>query len=233
MDRMLVLWDIDGTLVRSGGVSGEALDAAVEDVVGSQGRPWIVERRGRTDHLILTELLTRAGVPASDRRRLMPIVLARAEELLRARANEISAEGWMCAGVEAVLEKVSRLDHISQSVLTGNSQANARTKLAAFGLERFFDLDIGAFGDCHSDRTELLGHALHLCLSRYGHDYEGTQIWIVGDTPHDLACARSGGARCLLVATGQYSYEELERVGPDAVLLNLLDTTRVVELLRQ
>jgi phosphoglycolate phosphatase len=233
MYRRLVLWDIDGTLIRTGGVSGDVMDTAVEDVVGGRGRPWVVERRGRTDHFILSELMTLAGVPVSDQLRLMPIVVARSEELLRARIDQIASQGWICAGVEAVLEELCCVDNVVQSVLTGNSQANARTKLAAFGLERFLDLDVGAFGDGRADRSELLGHALELSRSRCGQDYECGQIWLVGDTPHDLACARSGGVRCLLVATGLYEYEELERVRPDALLPNLLDTPLVVELLRQ
>ena len=226
MEPRLVLWDIDGTLMRSGGAGGDALTAAVEEVLGRRGG-WVVERRGRTDRFILTELMTAAGVPSDDQRPLLPVVMARSEEILRANIERISTEGWVCAGVESVLDELSRLPHVTQSVLTGNSEANARTKLTAFGLDQFIDLGRGAFGSGHNDRADLVTHA----LQRHDHRFEGRQTWIVGDTPHDLACARAGGTRCLLVATGQFDYQELAHLGSEVVLPNLLDTQQVVELL--
>jgi phosphoglycolate phosphatase-like HAD superfamily hydrolase len=116
-------------------------------------------------------------------------------------------------------------------VLTGNIAPNARAKLSAFGLDGFLDLEVGAYGDEYSDRRQLLPVAWKRQRDDRGTDYGPGETWIVGDTANDLACARAGGAYCLLVATGRQGLAELEALVPDAVLENLTDTGRVVELL--
>jgi phosphoglycolate phosphatase-like HAD superfamily hydrolase len=116
-------------------------------------------------------------------------------------------------------------------VLTGNIAANARLKLAAFSLVDLLDLEVGAYGRDHTDRTKLLPLAWRNQIELRHRSYTPEETWIVGDTPRDLACAQSGGAHCLLVATGRYEAEELEGLGADAVLPDLVDTARVVAIL--
>jgi phosphoglycolate phosphatase len=231
MRRRLVLWDIDGTLMHCGPVGAEVLVLAVAEVTGRELTGTVV-MSGKTDRQILSELLELAGVADAEAGRLLPAVQDSATRHLRALADRISREGVLCPGVDAVVSRLAASGHVAQTLLTGNLAANARVKLTAFELHDRIELDAGAYGDDHLDRTALVPVALERAFRHYGQRFELDNVWIVGDTPRDLECARAGGVRCLLVATNRhYEYGELEALGPDAVLNDLADTDRVVALL--
>jgi phosphoglycolate phosphatase-like HAD superfamily hydrolase len=118
---------------------------------------------------------------------------------------------------------------VIQSVLTGNLQPVARIKLELMGLARFLDLDIGAYGSDHHRRNELAPIAAARAAQRYGRAFAGTDVVVIGDTPHDIDCGRAAGAHTIAVATGPFSAEALREHGADVVLENLADTDRVVE----
>jgi phosphoglycolate phosphatase-like HAD superfamily hydrolase len=177
------------------------------------------------------EIMERVGVRSEDARSHLPNVLLALEEGLGSQAARLRDEGRVHPGVPGLLERLSRDLRVIQSVLTGNLKANARVKLASFGLDRFVDLDVGAFGSDHHDRTELIPIALERVGVRYGLRPSPTDVWLVGDTPRDLQAARAAGARCLLVATGRFTMDELSGIGADAVLSDLRDEDRVVEVL--
>jgi phosphoglycolate phosphatase-like HAD superfamily hydrolase len=103
--------------------------------------------------------------------------------------------------------------------------------VTAFGLQQWLDLEIGAYGSDHAARRELVPIALERARRLRGLDVEAADAWVVGDTANDLACARAGGARCLLVATGRSSLEELKSLEPDAVLVDLSDVDLVTGIL--
>ena len=105
-------------------------------------------------------------------------------------------------------------------------------KVAAFGLDPWLNLEMGAYGSDHADRNELVPIAIDKVRAARGHRYRPDQVWVVGDAPNDLACARAGGARCLLVATGRPTFDELEALGPDALRHDLSDVDDIVALLR-
>lgn len=109
-----------------------------------------------------------------------------------------------------------------QGVVTGNVRATARTKVTALGLAPHLDLEAAAYGDDGPTRDALVPVALQRAGRR------AQDAWVVGDTPHDLACARAGGVRCLLVATGSHPYDELCTLGADAVLPDLRDALAVL-----
>jgi phosphoglycolate phosphatase len=227
MTRRLILWDIDGTLVRSGDVGAAVFDLALEKVVGQRPRTRVT-MSGKTDRQIVEEYLEMAGTP--DPALILPI-LHHLERELAQRVDQMTAEGHACPGAETVLRALSTTDGVEQTVLTGNIAPNARAKLSAFGLDRFLDLAVGAYGGEHSDRRQLLPLAWQHQREDRGTDYRPDETWIVGDTPNDLACARAGGASCLLVATGRVALAELKALGPDAELEDLTDTQRVLDIL--
>jgi phosphoglycolate phosphatase-like HAD superfamily hydrolase len=137
-------------------------------------------------------------------------------------------EGHVKPGVVELLDALAAAGAV-QTLVTGNLAPNARTKLAALGLDRApLDLDVGAYGSDHHDRDELVPMAVERVRNRYG-DIDA--VWVVGDTPRDLRCARAGGARCLLVATGGYAFDALIDAGADALLEDLSDTEAAVKLL--
>ena len=182
---------------------------------------------GRTERAIIAETLSMAGI--SDPARHVDAFVA---ELTR-RAPELQptfvASGRALPGAAAALAAVAALrPAVVQSVLTGNVPAMARAKLAAFGLDGHLDLDVGAYGDHHEVRAELVHLARRLAGAAYGRDFGGKATVLVGDTPLDVAAALATGARAVGVATGGPTAAELAAAGADVVLPDLTDTPAVV-----
>lgn len=224
----LVLWDVDGTLLRGGRVAADAFALAVEHAVGRHPGDHGVRMAGGTDPQIATAILDLMGEPHDH----LPVVIQRLEHELAAAADLLREQGWMLPGVADVVARLHDDPDVVQSVLTGNTAANAATKLGAFGLDRWIDLEVGAFGSDHHDRQELVPVALRRVVQLRGLRFEPHEVWVVGDTEHDLACARVAGARCLLVRTGFTPVAPETAAGADAVFDDLSDVEAVVEVLR-
>jgi phosphoglycolate phosphatase-like HAD superfamily hydrolase len=158
-------------------------------------------------------------------------VIRHMETELAAATEVMRASGRVMPGVEELLPRLHEDDGVVQSVLTGNTAANAEVKLTTFGLDRWLDLEVGAYGSDHADRRELVPIALDRVERLRGRRFSAAQVWVVGDTPNDLACARAAGARCLLVGTGNVPLDELRALEPDAVLPDLADVGTVHALL--
>jgi phosphoglycolate phosphatase len=229
--RRLVLWDVDGTLLTGGAVAREAFDDAVAAVLGRDASDHGVQMSGKTDPQIAIEIMERVGLQEAEALERLPRVLEELELRLRAQAGRLRTEGRRHPGTLELLETLAADPEVLQSVLTGNLKPNAVLKLAAFGLEGFLDLEVGAYGSDHRVRDELIPVALRRVEERHGWRLAPSDTWVVGDTPADLACAKAGGARCLLVGTGRYAAPELEGLGADAVLADLSDTPNVRRLL--
>ena len=230
----LLLWDIDGTLVRIGDLGREPFQQAIVDAIGRDLEPEFhrrVRMSGKTDPQIARELLLSAEVHGDEVDTHLPAVLRRLEEHLLAAEHRMQDTGQATVGGAEVLSALDARDDVVQSVLTGNLAANAVVKLRAFGLDRWIDFDIGAYGSDHHDREELVPIALAKAAAKHGGPFTADDTWVIGDTPRDFACAKAGGARCVLVATGGYERAELEGLGADAVLDDLADTDAVVSLL--
>jgi phosphoglycolate phosphatase-like HAD superfamily hydrolase len=214
---LLVLWDIDGTLVYSAGHGRWAFQEAFEAVVGRTPEP--VEFAGRTDHQIALAML--GGENAH-----LPRVLEELAGALEARKDAMRAEGYAYPGVPAVLEALHAREDVVQSLLTGNIRANAAVKVSAFGLERWLDFEVGAYGsDPHEERSDLVSVARERAAAKYG---EPAGAVLVGDTPLDVLAAQRAGARAVAVATGFADREALVASGPDALLEDFADTEAAV-----
>ena len=227
----LILWDIDGTLVHAGPAARAAFDLAVASVLRREVPDHGISMSGKTDPQIALEVMAALAVEDEEARRHLPAVLEGLTRELDAAADTIREKGRVHSGVEELLSRLNEHAGVVQSVLTGNLAANAALKVAAFGLERWLDMEIGAYGSDDQDRTRLVPIAIAKATRRYGHAFIPDEVWIIGDTPRDLACARAGGARCLLVATGRYPFDELLKEDADAVLPDLTDVDQVEKLL--
>jgi phosphoglycolate phosphatase len=214
---LLVLWDVDGTLVRTAGHGRYAFEEAFETVVGRTPEP--VEYAGRTDKQIALMML--AGEDEHLGR-----VLEELEGALELRKEAMRAEGYAYPGVAEVLEALHGRDDVIQSLLTGNIKANAIVKVSAFGLERWLDFDVGAYGsDPHEERSDLVAVARGRAAEKYS---EPTGAVLVGDTPLDVRAARDAGARAVAVATGFADPEALRASRPDAYLEDFSDSAAAV-----
>jgi phosphoglycolate phosphatase-like HAD superfamily hydrolase len=170
-------------------------------------------------------------VPETDG--LVEAVLRRVEGHLAAAAaeGELIAGGAACPGTGEVLRRLAADQRVASTLLTGNIAPNALVKVAAFGLDRWLDLSLGAYGSDEADRNLLVPVALRRLAEARGVTLAPADAWVIGDTPRDLECARAAGTRCLLVATGRYRFQELAALQPDAALEDLSDTEGVTKLL--
>lgn len=227
-----VLWDIDGTLVRAGDIGARVFDLAIERTFGAPPPAGTrIHMSGKTDPQIVLEYLELADLRGPDAQAHLPAVLAHLEKELAAAQHLVRRHGVVLPGVATILPRLFDDDRFHQTVLTGNIAPNALVKLAAFGLERWLDLDVGAFGSDDADRRRLVPLALERLASVRGARVSPEETWVVGDSVNDLRCARAGGVRCLLVATGRTSYDELAALDPDALRADLGDVDEIVDLL--
>lgn len=226
--RRLILWDIDGTLITSRGVGRRVMEEAAAAVAGITEVPSIV-MSGKTDPQILREIFRAAELADDHIDAILPEAIAAAETALATAEADLRAHGSVLPGVHELLERLDATAGVRQTLLTGNLTANAAVKVGAFDLTHLFDAEIGAYGSDHADRLELVPIALERAQRFRGETYEPDEVWVIGDTPNDLACARAGGVRCLLVGTG--GQEGLEALGPDAYLDDLGDVDRAVTIL--
>jgi phosphoglycolate phosphatase-like HAD superfamily hydrolase len=221
--RRLILFDIDGTLV-AGGPAKDAFLEAMLDTFGTTGDAEGITFAGKTDPQIARELLSAAGLEHGDIdagfAALWPRYLGYLEEKLVTRPMRV------LPGVRPLLEDLSSRSDVGVGLLTGNIEGGARLKLASAELWEHFR--VGSYGSDHEMRDELPGIALGRACEIWGTDLEAKSAVVVGDTPRDVACGRSGGARTLGVATGRYGSDELWAAGADHVLDDLAETSEVV-----
>jgi phosphoglycolate phosphatase len=226
MPATTVLWDIDGTLLRSGPVAPVAFLDAVAEVTGVRPTPEGRDYGGRLDTEIAQMLLAAVGAEMTH----VGDVLAALERLVLERLGQLRAQNRTYPGVDALLARLAAAG-VRQTVVTGNIAAVARHKLEAGGLIPPIELGFGGFGDSAASRAAVAQTALDR-LSADGWKPDSAGVWIVGDTPRDLACARAVGVRCALVATGRATVGELAALGADIVLPDLSDPRPLLELWR-
>lgn len=219
------LFDVDGTLLVTQGAGRDAMVAALEECFGIRDDLAGIQFAGRTDPLILGDIVARHGI-AFDDGNAAPYWDAVCAHMRRLMSPP---RGGLLPGVAAALDAVQADPAWVPALLTGNISEMARIKLTAFGLyDRFA---FGTFGEEGPDRDALARTAVRQAASRYG--VPPARCIVVGDTEHDVACARAAGARAVAVATGSRSVAELRACGPDLVLDDLRDPGPLVEWARR
>jgi phosphoglycolate phosphatase-like HAD superfamily hydrolase len=224
--RRIILFDIDGTLIRGGPAKHSFVDAMVE-TYGTPGDFERVSFAGKTDPQIVQELLAGAGISNAQIVDRLDLMFERYLVNLEARlpADPVT----VLPGVSELLDALDDVDDVGVGLLTGNVVGGARLKLSSGGLwERF---TFGSYGSDHAERDELPSIAVQRARDLWGDRVAAEHAVVVGDTPKDVQCGRAGGTRTLAVATGGFTIEELATHEPDHLLENLSDTERVVELL--
>ncbi|MEN9678673.1 MAG: hypothetical protein RIS76_4569 [Verrucomicrobiota bacterium] len=226
----LVLFDIDGTLIRTGGAGVRAFARAAELLFGAGEETRNLRFHGRTDGSLVSEFLRCHGLtddPVGRARFLDTYVFLLDEELHR-------SSGEVCPGVRELIAALSNLpEPPTLGLLTGNIRLGAALKLTAHGLADVFAL--GAFGDDHLDRNELARIALARGSAYLGQPLSGNEVVVIGDTRADIECARAIGARCVAVATGGESLPQLLEHSPAVALESMAGVSpgRILEPGRQ
>lgn len=221
----ICLFDIDGTLIDSGGAGQHSILRMLEAEFQVSAPIEGIPTAGRTDHSIMVDLFEYFQIPNSseNRKRFEAGYLQLLADNLKVR------KGRVLPGIKLILETLSQHAHVDLGLLTGNFEQGARQKLTHYDLQHFFEF--GAYGDHHADRNDVAHEAVRQIQLRHAPELltEAT-VWVVGDTPSDIYCARAIGANVIAVATGVYPLEELQKCQPDYLFAHFEETQPILSL---
>ena len=221
----ICLFDIDGTLLHTGGAGQAAMEAALEEEFNVARRSADIPYAGRTDCAIAADLLRFHGIEANADviRRFTEAYLQRLPTFLKER------DGLILPGIRELLATLAARDDLLMGLLTGNFAAGARLKLEHYGLAGYFRF--GGYGDCHHHRDDVARTALEEVRRTLGDRLNPERLWVIGDTPSDIRCGRAIGARVVAVATGVFPMEQLAREEPDHLFADFSDPQPLLALL--
>ena len=218
----LFLFDIDGTLLTSGGAGERALRLGFRDRFGIDDDLSSIEIAGRTDSGIVREMLAAHRLPATPEN-----IAAFLDGYLHHLAQEIPrTPGRLLPGILPLLDALQPRADIVLALLTGNLARGAEIKLRHYGVWHYFEF--GAFADDHHDRNQLGPFAQARARAQRGIEFPPERIFVLGDTPHDIACARAIGAKAIAIATGKFSQADLAAHTPDFLFEDLGDLDTVL-----
>ncbi len=224
MEKKLLLFDIDGTLLTSGGAGERALRRGFRERFGIDDDLTKVEIAGRTDSGIARRMLAAHDLPETPEN-----LTAFFDGYLHFLAQELPASpGTLLPGIVALLEALKPRADIVLALLTGNLERGAELKLTHYGVWHYFEF--GAYADDHHDRNELGHFARRRAQEKHGAEFPPEGIFVLGDTPHDVACARAIGARAIAIATGKFTRAELGVLAPDFLFDDLGDVPAVLRI---
>ncbi|WP_176611364.1 haloacid dehalogenase-like hydrolase [Actinomadura sp. WMMB 499] len=221
----LILWDIDHTLIETGGVGSEVFKDAFEQVTGHQ-IDRLADVTGRTEQVIFQETLDLYDI--QDPGDYFPKFVEAQAAGYRARADEMRRRGRALPGARKALKTFAERPDIVQTVLTGNPKPSAIAKLGIFDLTRYLNLAIGAYGTDDSQRPNLVAIAQNRAATHVGHVYSVESTYLIGDTVGDVEAAREGGAQIISVATGRADIPTLRSVGSQIAIPTLERVAQII-----
>ena len=221
----LFLFDIDGTLIASGGAGEYSMSLAVRDHFGVENGLEGVEIAGRTDHSITHTIFKKFGVEATPER---------VTEFLDRYLSHLKVElprknGRLLPGIVELLDALKARPQAAVALLTGNLVRGAEIKLSHYGVWNYFEF--GAFADDSSDRNRLGPFARARAEERHGVEFPPERVFVLGDTPHDITCGRAIDAKTVAIATGGFTREQLAAFEPDFLFDDLADVPSVLSAL--
>jgi phosphoglycolate phosphatase-like HAD superfamily hydrolase len=221
----LLLFDIDGTLIHSGGAGMHALRSAFKERFNIIDDLRDIEVAGMTDSGIVANILNKHKIPASTEN-----VSAFLDSYVHFLSRELPRrKGTLLPGVLELLRSLKSRPHLVLALLTGNVSRGAQLKLEHYGVWHFFEF--GAFADDHRDRNRLGPFACARAKEKHGFEFAASEIDVIGDTPRDIACGRALGARTIAVATGTWNRDQLAEYHPDFLIEDLSNVEKVIHTL--
>jgi phosphoglycolate phosphatase-like HAD superfamily hydrolase len=225
MRKRLLLFDIDGTLIHSGGAGMNALKLALSERFNIADDLHDIEIAGMTDSGIVVSILKKHKILVTNEN-----ISAFLDSYVHFLSLELPRrEGKLLPGVLELLEKLKSRPHLVLALLTGNVSRGAQLKLEHYGVWHFFEF--GAFADDHQDRNRLGTFARARAKKKHGRQFSTSEIDVIGDTPRDIACGRAFGARTIAVATGMWSREQLAKYQPDFLIDDLSNVDGIIDTL--
>jgi phosphoglycolate phosphatase-like HAD superfamily hydrolase len=224
-EKRLILFDIDSTLINSGGAGIAALKLASKKRFGDDEDLQGIEIAGRTDSGIARQILARHGIEPTTEQ-VWPFL----DEYVALLAQQLPrCKGHVLPGIKSLLQWIEAQPHLTLGLLTGNIQGGAQLKLEHYELWKHFPF--GAFADDHHDRNYLGAVACRRALEHTGWKFAPSFVDIIGDTEHDIACGKAIGARTVAVTTGSRSRERLAEAKPDFLFTDFENTSGVIATL--
>ena len=227
----VVLFDIDGTLIQTGGAGKAAFAKTFVEDFTVQEFPEQVLFAGRSDRAIAEDIMLHVGIESSQENwsRFLAGYSRRLNESLMSR------KGHVLPGVETLLEQLSQMEQVAVGLLTGNIERGARAKLRYYGLDHRFGF--GGFGDASTDRNDIAADAVraakvHFSLTATNGESSFTGVMVIGDTVNDVRCAKSIEAYSVAVTTGGSTAEELQATEPDLLLEDLTEVSGILSHIR-
>lgn len=210
--RPTILFDIDGTLLRTRGAGRSAIDIALQDMFGIVNTTK-VPLAGRTDYAILSDIFQANGIDFSEHYESFSTHYHKQLELT---LQEI--EGDVLPGVKELLEQLKEVE-FPLGIITGNGRTPAWAKLKRFGLESYFNF--GGYGDSSPNRNDVAAQAIEAASQALKNDFQIHHCWVVGDTPADVECAKSVGAKSIAVLTGGFDHNDFVDYSADEIVNDL------------
>jgi len=220
--KSLYLFDIDGTLITSGGAGENSYREAVKQVCGSLAPLEGLNFAGNTDTGLARSILMAAGMEPTQE-----AIMALNDTYLGILSDRIHRhQGSLLPGIILLLDRLKERSDAVLALLTGNLAAGAEVKLTHYGVWHYFDF--GAYADDHHERNQLGPVAQARALEEHGEEFPPERIYVIGDTPRDIECGKAFGAKTVAVATGKYSREELASHHPDFLFDDFSDPDAVM-----
>jgi phosphoglycolate phosphatase len=225
MQKRLLLFDIDGTLIHSGGAGVQAIKRVLAERFAFNDDLHDIEIAGMTDSGIVISILNKHKIPATPEN-----ITAFLDSYVHFLSLELPRRrGKLLPGVLELLKRLKSRKHLVLGLLTGNVSRGAQLKLEHYGVWHYFEF--GAFADDHHDRNQLGPFARARANEKHGREFSADEIDVIGDTPRDIACGKALGARTIAVATGTWSRKKLAEHHPDFLIDDLSDVDRLIDKL--
>ncbi|MDZ7721357.1 MAG: HAD family hydrolase [candidate division KSB1 bacterium] len=223
----LLLFDIDGTLIDSGGAGKRAMNRAFEELYGHAEILANISLSGRTDELILQDAFQKIEQTPN------PAAMSEYKKLyfqiLRHEIEKPNAKKRVMPGITDLLPELKHRQDIYLGLLTGNWQDSGYIKIGHFSLDSYFSF--GAFSDDSNDRSELVPIAVSRFENRTEKTIAAEHVYIIGDTPRDIECTKPHGVNSVAVAAAGYTRNDLQAYNPDFLFDDLSSTVDVLEIL--
>ncbi|MFD4634843.1 HAD family hydrolase [Streptomyces sp. NPDC058284] len=226
---ILVLWDIDRTLLYVGDTDRLVYREVFREVIGRDAERLPERGTGMTMPMAVRELLAANDVPDAEADQLARQVIDRLPGRLKRHGERMHRSGQLMPGAVAALAAVRQAEALVPTVLTGNLKASAEIKLSAFSLLQYVDTAVGGFASDNSYRPALVAVAQRRSARAYGHRFDPGNTVIIGDSLQDVRTGREGGAKVIGVASGTTSAQQLAEAGADHVMPGLTDVESLLE----
>jgi phosphoglycolate phosphatase len=230
--QVLVLWDIDRTLLYVGDIDRQVYRETFYEVIGRTADSLPKRGTGTTMPMAILNMLVENGVPEDEAATLLPAMVELLPQVQRRHTDDIRRDGVLLPGAIAALQAVRAEPRLVPTIVTGNLKPNALLKLSAFDLTRHVHPDIGGYASDDMHRPSLVGIAQKRAEALTGQRFGRSETVIIGDSLEDVRTGREGGASVIAVASGTTTADELAAAGADLVLEDLTDPQRLVDSIR-